>query len=213
MKIDVFNTNAKKVGDMELNEAVFGQEYNEALVHQVVVAQLANKRQGTKCTLTRTEVRGGGIKPWRQKGTGRARQGSIRSPQWVGGGVVFAPKPRDFSQKINKKMKYAATVSALSAKVADNALLVVDKFDFAEAKTKFAVNMLKAFAIKSKVLVVVENDDQTVLRACANLKNVSVINASLVNVYDLAANAKCIMTKEAIKAVEAQYSNNEEVSA
>ncbi|MGN0788677.1 MAG: 50S ribosomal protein L4, partial [Christensenellales bacterium] len=109
MKIDVFNLEAKKVGDMELNEAVFGQEYNEALIHQVVVAQLANKRQGNKSTLTRSEVRGGGAKPWRQKGTGRARQGSIRSPQWTGGGVVFAPKQRDFSQKINKKMRVAAT--------------------------------------------------------------------------------------------------------
>ena len=109
MKVNVLDIKAKKVGEIELNESVFGVEYNEPLIHQVVVAQLANKRQGTKCTLTRTEVRGGGKKPWRQKGTGRARQGSIRSPQWTGGGVVFAPKPRDFSQKINKKMKVAAT--------------------------------------------------------------------------------------------------------
>lgn len=213
MKIDVFNTNAKKVGDMELNDAVFAQEYNEALVHQVVVAQLANKRQGTKSTLTRTEVRGGGRKPWKQKGTGRARQGSIRSPQWVGGGVVFAPKPRDFSQKINKKMKIAATISALSAKVANQEMFVVDKFDFAEAKTKLAAMMLQAFNIKSKVLVVVEDDNQTVMRACANIENVTVITASLVNVYDIAANAKCIITKEAIKLIEEQYNPKEEASA
>lgn len=213
MKIDVFNINAKKVGDMELDENVFGQEYNEALVHQVVVAQLANKRQGTKSTLTRTEVRGGGAKPWRQKGTGRARQGSIRSPQWTGGGVVFAPKPRDFSKKVNKKMKIAATISALSAKVADKEIIVVDKFSFAEAKTKFAAQMLKAFNIASKVLVVTAGDNETVLRACSNIPNVTVIDASLVNVYDIAANAKCIMTKEAVKLIEAQYNKNEEATA
>ena len=120
MKVNVLDIKAKKVGEIELSDSVFGVEYNEPLIHQVIVAQLANRRQGTKCTLTRTEVRGGGKKPWRQKGTGRARQGSIRSPQWTGGGVVFAPKPRDFSQKINKKMKSAATLSALSAKVSDN---------------------------------------------------------------------------------------------
>ena len=142
---------------MELNDAVFGVEYNEALIHQVVVAQLANKRQGTKSTLTRTEVRGGGKKPWRQKGTGRARQGSIRSPQWTGGGVVFAPKPRDFSQKINKKMKVAATLSALSAKVSDNDFLVLDKLQLEEAKTKYIAQMLKAFEINSSVLLVIDN--------------------------------------------------------
>ena len=129
---------------LELNEAVFGQEYNEALIHQVVVAQLANKRQGTKSTLTRTEVSGGGKKPWRQKGTGRARQGSIRSPQWTGGGIVFAPKPRDFDQKINKKMKIAATISALSAKVSTSNLVVVDKIELAEAKTKLRTGWMKS---------------------------------------------------------------------
>ena len=133
MKVDVFNISAKKVGTMELSDAVFAQEYNEPLVHQVVVAQMANKRQGNKSTLTRSEVRGGGIKPWRQKGTGRARQGSIRSPQWTGGGVVFAPKQRDFSQKINKKMKFAATISALSAKVADGDFIVLDELKLKEA--------------------------------------------------------------------------------
>ena len=152
MKVNVLDIKAKKVGEMELNDAVFGVEYNEALIHQVVVAQLANKRQGTKSTLTRTEVRGGGKKPWRQKGTGRARQGSIRSPQWTGGGVVFAPKPRDFSQKINKKMKVAATLSALSAKVSDNDFLVLDKLQLEEAKTKYIAQMLKAFEINSSVL-------------------------------------------------------------
>lgn len=205
MKIDVFNLEAKKVGDMELNEAVFGQEYNEALIHQVVVAQLANKRQGNKSTLTRSEVRGGGAKPWRQKGTGRARQGSIRSPQWTGGGVVFAPKQRDFSQKINKKMRVAATISALSAKVADNKMVVVENLAFEQAKTKLAAQMLKAFDIKGKVIVLTDKDDETVLRACANIQNVTVCNVELINVYDLVANADCIATQAAIRKLEEVY--------
>ena len=205
MKIDVFNLEAKKVGDMELNEAVFGQEYNEAIIHQVVVAQLANKRQGNKSTLTRSEVRGGGAKPWRQKGTGRARQGSIRSPQWTGGGVVFAPKQRDFSQKINKKMRVAATISALSAKVADNKMIVVDNLAFEQAKTKLAAQMLKAFDIKGRVIVLTDKDDETVLRACANIQNVTVCNVELINVYDLVANADCIATQAAIRKLEEVY--------
>lgn len=205
MKIDVFNLEAKKVGDMELNEAVFGQEYNEALIHQVVVAQLANKRQGNKSTLTRSEVRGGGAKPWRQKGTGRARQGSIRSPQWTGGGVVFAPKQRDFSQKINKKMRVAATISALSAKVADNKMVVVENLAFEQAKTKLAAQMLKAFDIKGRVIVLTDKNDETVLRACANIQNVTVCNVDLINVYDLVANADCIATQAAIRKLEEVY--------
>ena len=207
MKVNVIDMNAKKVGDIELNESVFGVEYNEPLIHQVVVAQLANKRQGTKCTLTRTEVRGGGKKPWRQKGTGRARQGSIRSPQWTGGGVVFAPKPRDFSQKINKKMKVAATLSALSAKVSDEDFIVLDKLVLKEAKTKYIAQMLKAMAIDNKVLLVVANEDEAVKRACANIQNLTLINADLVNVYDLASNAKCIFTVDAVNKIEEAYKN------
>lgn len=205
MKVNVLDIQAKKVGEIELNEGVFGVEYNEPLIHQVVVAQLANRRQGTKSTLTRTEVRGGGKKPWRQKGTGRARQGSIRSPQWTGGGVVFAPKPRDFSQKINKKMKTAATLSALSAKVSDNDFIVLDKLQISEAKTKYIAKMLKAFEIESKVLVVVANNDESVMRACANIQNVTLINANLLNVYDLAANAKCIFTVDAVNKIQEVY--------
>lgn len=211
MKVDVFNISAKKVGTMELSDAVFAQEYNEPLVHQVVVAQMANKRQGNKSTLTRSEVRGGGIKPWRQKGTGRARQGSIRSPQWTGGGVVFAPKQRDFSQKINKKMKFAATISALSAKVADGDFIVLDELKLKEAKTKLMAAVLKNFGIESKVLLIVSESDETVLRASANIANLTVINADLVNVYDLAANAKCIVTKAAVEKLEKAY-NLEEVA-
>ena len=205
MKVNILDIQAKKVGELELNEGVFGVEYNEPLIHQVVVAQLANRRQGTKCTLTRTEVRGGGKKPWRQKGTGRARQGSIRSPQWTGGGVVFAPKPRDFSQKINKKMKTAATISALSAKVSDNDFIVLDKLQLEEGKTKYIAQMLKAFEIQSKVLLVVANDDEAVKRACANIQNVTLINADLLNVYDLAANAKCIFTVDAVNKIQEVY--------
>ena len=196
---------------MDLSDAVFAQEYNEPLVHQVVVAQMANKRQGNKSTLTRSEVRGGGIKPWRQKGTGRARQGSIRSPQWTGGGVVFAPKQRDFSQKINKKMKFAATVSALSAKVADGDFIVLDELKLQEAKTRLMAAVLKNFGIESRVLLIVSENDENVLRASANIPNLTVINADLVNVYDLAANAKCIVTKAAVEKLEKAY-NCEEVA-
>lgn len=207
MKVNVLDIKAKKVGEIELNESVFGVEYNEPLIHQVVVAQLANRRQGTKSTLTRTEVRGGGKKPWRQKGTGRARQGSIRSPQWTGGGVVFAPKPRDFSQKINKKMKVAATLSALSAKVSDNDFIVLDKLVLEEAKTKYIAQMLKAMEVDKKVLLVVANEDDAVKRACANIQNLTLINADLINVYDLAANTKCIFTVDAVNKIEEAYKN------
>lgn len=205
MKVNVLDIKAKKVGEMELNDAVFGVEYNEALIHQVVVAQLANKRQGTKSTLTRTEVRGGGKKPWRQKGTGRARQGSIRSPQWTGGGVVFAPKPRDFSQKINKKMKVAATLSALSAKVSDNDFLVLDKLQLEEAKTKYIAQMLKAFEINSSVLLVIDNNDEAIKRASANIGNLTLVNADLVSVYDLVANTKCIFTVDAVNMIQKRF--------
>ena len=206
MKIDTFNTAAQKVGAIELNDEIFGAEYNEALIHQVVVAQLANKRQGTKSTLTRSEVRGGGKKPWRQKGTGRARQGSIRSPQWTKGGVVFAPKPRDFSQKVNKKMKRAATISALSAKVKDNDFIVLDALELAEAKTKLMAAMLKSFNLQDKkVLIVTAGSDEKVVIAARNIQGASVIEAELINVYDLVANGKCIVTKSAVAKIEEAY--------
>ena len=206
MKVDTYNTAAKKVGTLELSDEVFGADYNEALIHQVVVAQLANKRQGTKSTLTRSEVRGGGKKPWRQKGTGRARQGSIRSPQWTKGGVVFAPKPRDFSQKINKKMKRLATISALSAKVRDNDFIVLDSLELAEAKTKLVAAILKSFNLEDKkVLIVTANNDNNAVLAARNIQGASVTEASLVNVYDLVAGGKCIVTKEAVALIEEAY--------
>ncbi|MDE6565875.1 MAG: 50S ribosomal protein L4 [Clostridia bacterium] len=205
MEMKVVNASGKKVGTIELNAAVFEQEYNEALIHQVVVAQLANKRQGTKSTLTRAEVRGGGIKPWRQKGTGRARQGSIRAPQWIKGGVVFAPKPRDFSQKINQKMKVAALKSALSEKVRDNEITIINEIKAENGKTKEIATILKNLKMEKRVLLVVSEHDELVIRACRNIENVTLINASLINVYDVVANANCIMTKDAVKKIEEVY--------
>lgn len=203
--IKIYNQTGKETGTLDLEESVFGVEYNESLIHQVIVAQRNNARQGTKCTLTRREVRGGGIKPWRQKGTGRARQGSIRAPQWVKGGVVFAPKPRDFSQKINKQMKRNALVSALSAKVADEDMIVLEALKAENAKTKEMAAVLKAFNLDKKVLIVTASVDTAVLRASGNLKNVKVLPASEINVYDLVANAKCLITKEAVEKLEEAY--------
>lgn len=203
--IKVYKQTGAEAGTMTLNDSVFGVEFNEALVHQVVVAQLNNKRQGTKSTLTRTEVRGGGIKPWRQKGTGRARQGSIRAPQWTGGGVVFAPKPRDFSQKINKQMKRGALCCALSDKVADEGFVVVDEIKLAEAKTKEMVKVLDALKIDKRVLLVVTDADEAVVRAANNIPSVTTISTSLINVYDVMANEKLVITKEAVKKIEEAY--------
>lgn len=205
MKINVYNMSGNVVGDIELNESVFAVEYKEALIHQVVVAQLANKRQGTKSTLTRAEVRGGGIKPWRQKGTGRARQGSIRSPQWIHGGVVFAPKPRDFSQKVNKEAKRVAMRSALSAKIASGELIVLDELTLAEAKTKNVAAVLKALNLDKRTLLVVENDCENVKRASANIAKLTLTNADLLNIYDLVANTACVITRDAIKKIEEAY--------
>ena len=205
MKVKVFNMSGEEVSALELNEAVFGAEYKEALIHQIVVAQLANKRQGTKSTLTRAEVRGGGIKPWRQKGTGRARQGSIRSPQWTHGGVVFAPKPRDFSQKINKESKRVAMRSALSAKVAAGELIVLDQLELAEAKTKNMAAVLKALNLNKRTLLVVGEDSDNVKRASANIEKLCLTNASLLNIYDLVANTACLITVDAIKKIEEAY--------
>ena len=202
MELKVLNTAGKQVGTVELNDAVFAVEYNEALIHQVVVAQLANKRQGTKSALTRTEVRGGGVKPYRQKGTGRARQGSIRSPQFVKGGVVFAPKPRDFRQKLNKFSKRQALLSALSQKIRQDEFIVVDEFKVKEAKTKEAANILKALELNKKTLLVVAEDNKDLLRASRNIADLQVINADLINVYDVVRSNKCVVTKAAAEKIE-----------
>ena len=202
MELTVLNTAGKQVGTVELNDAVFAVEYNEALIHQVVVAQLANKRQGTKSALTRTEVRGGGVKPYRQKGTGRARQGSIRSPQFVKGGVVFAPKPRDFRQKLNKFSKRQALLSALSQKIRQDEFIVVDEFKVKEAKTKEVANILKALELNKKTLLVVAEDNKDLLRASRNIADLQVINADLINVYDVVRSNKCVVTKAAAEKIE-----------
>ena len=201
MQVKVYNTKAEEVGKLTLSDAVFKAPYNEALIHQVIVAYLANQRQGNKNTLTRTEVRGGGRKPWRQKGTGRARQGSIRSPQWTKGGVVFAPKPRDFSKKVNKQMKAGAFVSALSSVVADKALIVVDELKV-DGKTKSLTAVLDAFKLDKRVTIVTESANENVVRAAGNLGLVNVTTASDVNTYDIAACDKVLVTKEAIKLIE-----------
>ena len=206
MQVKVYNTSAAEVGKMKLDYAVFGCEYNEALIHQAVVAYQANQRQGTKSALTRTEVRGGGIKPWRQKGTGRARQGSIRAPQWIKGGVVFAPKPRDFSKKINKKMKAQAFRSAISYKVANNELVVVDEIKLAAPKTKLVAEILKNFNYDKKTLLIVAGESDDVVRAGANIEKLTVTDASLANIYQLVSNVAVIVTKDAIKQIEEAYS-------
>ncbi len=201
-KVKVYNMNAEEVGTKNLKNEVFGVEYNEGLIHEVVVAYNANQRQGTKSTLTRSEVRGHAKKPWRQKGTGRARQGSTKGPQWTGGGVVFAPKPRDFSKKVNKQAKRMALLSALSAKLADKNLTVLDKFEVNSAKTKDAQKFLDAFKFKGNVLVVNAGNSDKELRAVANIPNLETVDVSLLNVYEVVANKNVVLTESAIKYLE-----------
>ena len=198
----VLNMSGVEVGEIELNENVFGVEYKEALIHQAVVTRLANERQGTKSTLTRTEVRGGGIKPWRQKGTGRARQGSIRAPQWIKGGVVFAPKSRDFSKKMNDKAKKAALYSALSKKVADGEFIVVDELKVSAPKTKEMAAFAKALGLNKTALVVMDNDDVNVIRAAANLPKLATLPVAQLSTYEVVANGKVVMTKAAVEKIQ-----------
>ncbi len=201
-KVKIYNMKAEEVGSKTLKDDVFGVEYNEGLIHEVVVAYNANQRQGTKSTLTRSEVRGHAKKPWRQKGTGRARQGSTKGPQWTGGGVVFAPKPRDFSKKVNKQAKRMALLSALSAKLADKNLTVLDKFEIDSAKTKDAQKFLDAFKFKGNVLVVSADNTVKELRAVANIPNLETVDVSLLNVYEVVANKNLVLTESAIKYLE-----------
>ena len=206
--IKIYKQDGSEAGTMDLDESVFGVEYNEPLIHQVVVAQMANARQGTKSTLTRTEVRGGGRKPWRQKGTGNARQGSIRAPQWKGGGVVFAPKPRSFRKKVNKLVKINAITSALSAKLSDGNLIVLDKLDI-EPKTKQMAAVLKALKIESRVLLVLPDGNGNALRASGNIQNIRTAACETLGVYDVVANAVMLTTVDAIKALEQKYTAKE----
>ena len=203
-KLSVYNIEGKEVGSIELNDAVFGVEVNEHLVHMAVVNQLANNRQGTQSAKTRSEVSGGGRKPWRQKGTGHARQGSTRSPQWTGGGVVFAPKPRDYSFKMNKKEKRAALCSALSSKVAESQIIVLDEFKLDEIKTKKFVevmNNLKA----SKALVVLEGENKNVVLSGRNIPTVKVTATNEINTYDVLKYETLVVTKAAVEKLEEVY--------
>lgn len=203
-KVSVYNIEGNKVGDMELNDAVFGVEVNEHLVHMAVVSQLANKRQGTQSAKTRSEVSGGGRKPWRQKGTGHARQGSTRAPQWTGGGIVFAPKPRDYSFKMNKKEKNLALKSVLTSKVAEDKLIVLDSISFDGIKTKKMVavlNNLKA----DKALVVLNDNDKNVILSAKNIPDVKTALTNTINVYDILKYDKLIVTKDAVATIEEVY--------
>ena len=201
----LFNMEGKELGNYELNDAVFGITPSEAAIHSVVVSQLANKRQGTQSALTRAEVRGGGAKPWRQKGTGRARQGSTRSPQWTGGGVVFAPKPRTYKLSVNRKIKALAMKSALSSKVADNNLLLLDTIAFEEIKTKKAAQMLKDLKVETKALVVLAEKDENVYRSVKNIEGASTTFVGELNVYEMLKYDKLIMTKGAVEKLEEVY--------
>ncbi len=202
--VGIFNKEGKKVDEMQLNEAVFGAEVNEYALHQVVVALLANRRQGTQSAKTRSEVRGGGIKPWRQKGTGRARQGSIRAPQWIKGGIVFAPKPRDYRMAVPKSMRKVAMKSALTTKVQNEQMIVLDELGFEAPKTRIVVDMLKALEAK-KALIITAESNEAVYKSARNIEGVSVIPANNINVYDLLKYEKLIITKDAVSKIEEVY--------
>ncbi len=201
-KVKVYDMDAKEVGSLNLKDEVFGVEYNEPLIHEVVVAYNANQRQGNKSTLTRSEVRGHSAKPYRQKGTGRARQGSTKGPQFIGGGVVFAPKPRDFSKKVNKQAKRTALLSALSQKLAQNEITVLNKFEIASAKTKDAQKFLNAFKFDGSVLVVSAQNSDNELRAISNIEKLNAVTVELLNVYEVVANKNVVLTESAIKYLE-----------
>ncbi len=202
--VTVYNIEGKNVGTLELNDAVFGVEINEHLVHMAVVSQLANKRQGTQSAKTRAEVRGGGRKPWRQKGTGHARQGSIRSPQWKGGGVVFAPKPRDYSFKMNRKERKLAIKSALTSRVNEEKFMVLDQFGFNEIKTKKMKEVLDNLKVK-KALIVLDKKDDNVELSARNLPNVRTILTNSINVYDILKYDALVITKDAVAQIEEVY--------
>ena len=202
--VSVFNMEGNEVGTMELNDAIFGAKVNEHLVHLAVVSQLANKRQGTQKAKTRSEVSGGGRKPWRQKGTGHARQGSTRAPQWTGGGVVFAPVPRDYTVKMNKKEKRAALKSALTSRVQESKLVVVDELKFDEIKTKKMQGVLNALNVK-KALIVLKDNDQNVLLSARNIADVRTVLTSTLNVFDILKYDTVVVTKAAVENIEEVY--------
>ena len=203
--VDVYNADGKVVSTMELNDSVFGVKVNKDVMHEVVVNYLANQRQGTQSTLTRTEVRGGGIKPWRQKGTGRARQGSIRAPQWVGGGVAIGPKPRDYSYRLNKKVKRLALKSALSSKVEESEIIVLDALDCKEFKTKQVADMLAKLNVTEKALIVLPENDKKIVNSARNIRGVDATFVGAINTYEVLNHTKCIILKDAVEKLEKVY--------
>lgn len=204
-KVGLYNMAGSQIGDIELSENVFGQEVNKSVLHQVVVNYLANQRQGTQSTKTRSEVRGGGIKPWRQKGTGRARQGSIRAPQWIKGGIALGPKPRDYGYTLNKKVKRLAMKSALSAKVLENEIIVLDELTINEIKTKEVVTLLKNLGVEGKALIVTADKDNNVVLSSRNIEGVSTSFVGTLNVYEILNNSQLIIAKNAIEKIEEVY--------
>jgi len=203
-KVGLYNMTGEQVGNVELNDSIFGVEINEDVMHQVVVSQLANKRQGTQSAKTRSEVRGGGRKPHKQKGTGRARAGSIRQPNWVGGGVVFAPKPRDHSQKINKKMNRLALKSALSSRVNEAKMMVLENLELETFKTKEMKNVLNGLSLEKALVVVADKNDNVRLSA-RNLEGIKTASVNTINVYDILKYDNLVMTQEAVKLIEEVY--------
>ena len=204
-KVALYDIKGNNIGDIELSDAVFGQEVNTSVLHQVVVNYLANQRQGTQSTKTRSEVRGGGIKPWRQKGTGRARQGSIRATQWIKGGIALGPKPRDYSYSVNKKLKKVAMISALSAKCADNEIIVVDEIKLDEIKTKKVAEMLKALNAPAKALIVTNEKNDNVVKSARNIAGVTTTFMGSLNVYDILKHDVMVVTKDAVAKIEEVY--------
>ncbi len=204
-KIDVYDINGKKVKELELNEAVFGIEPNEAVVHSVLVNFLANQRQGTQSTKTRSEVSGGGRKPWRQKGTGRARQGSIRAPQWIKGGIALGPKPRSYKYTVNKKERQLAVKSVLSSKVLENELVVVDSLPLKDIKTKEMVKALSNLKVEGKALLMLPEKNETVQKSARNIKGVKTTLVETINVYDLLKYNKLVVTEDTVKKLEEVY--------
>ncbi len=204
-KVSVFDMNGKQVAETELSDAIFGIKPNEAVMHAMVVNYLANQRQGTQSTLTRTEVRGGGRKPWRQKGTGHARQGSIRAPQWVHGGVALGPKPRDYRYSLNKKVRRLAMKSALSVKLQDQNIVVLDSIKMEEFKTKTIVQMLKALNVEGKALIVMPEVDKKVIKSAANIPGIKTALVNTLNVYDILNYDKFIVVQDAVAKIEEVY--------
>ncbi len=204
-KVDVYNIEGKKVSDVELNESIFGIEPNEAIVHSVLVNYLANQRQGTQSTKTRSEVSGGGRKPWRQKGTGRARQGSIRAPQWIKGGIALGPKPRSYKYRVNKKERQLAVKSLLSSKVLENNLIVLDKVELKEIKTKNMVKALDSLKVTGKTLILLPEKNENVQKSARNIEGVKTTLVNTINVYDLLKYNKLVITLDTVKKLEEVY--------